>query len=1478
MRVRDRGGGGGGEGFAVSLVRQLIVCLFVTAVHSEQNCSFQAVSETLRCSLESLNAPNVSLASASRAQNVRIQCFGGESEPTSILKTNHFGYLSDLRQLSVESCPVRRVPSLAFSGLSGLTALTLSSQESEWSGTGMQVEEDAFTGLNSLRSLNLSRNNLWVIPPVMFCSLSSLTVLNLSTNFLQDTAHFGFGSSDIHSCKLPLRALDLSHNSFSRLPPRTFGQLRKLESLNLANNNLNVIDDLALAELSSLTRLNLAHNQLVALPPQLFSTCCRFIQELQLQNNSLAGLPHGLFVGMEHLVVLNLSLNDITNEWLTPNTFQSMMRLVALDLSHNRLTKLDQSLLSPLTSLQLLDLSHNQLYAVDGNTFLSQYNLHILRLSHNQLDSLDPKAFAGLSVLSSLSLHHNRIENLQPDLLQNCSGLIDLELSDNGFTQVPTRALSHLAKLKTLDLGENSISVLRNDSLSGLQNIDALRLSGNGIANISDAIFGPVPNIKVLNLAHNEIQELEQGVFNSLKHLRMLRLDNNKLKDINGIMAALGELKWLNMSANRLQWFDYAFIPKNLEWLDIHANQIEDLGNYFELIEGFNLKTLDASSNRIRKLEPLSLPSSIEFAALDHNRIKHVMPGTFQNKSNLRKVDLTSNLIKQFQLPALAINLSTSSESVPRFYLEDNPFLCDCEMEWLQNINDMDHRGQYPEIADLAQIQCRLNNNHPNQSSTSTVHIQQVHPDQFVCQYQAHCFALCLCCDFFACDCRMQCPEGCSCFHDSTWSANIIQCSMRGHKDIPPLIPMDATSIYLDGNNFTGTLESQAFIGRKRVQALYLNHSLIEAINNQTFNGLTELEVLHLEDNLIQTLGGFEFTNLTSLVELHLQDNRLIFIHEATFSALVSLEVLHLHGNLLTTYPVWELQILPSISDISLSQNPWSCECSFVQQFQEFSRSSQLLEDLADVYCQSEDHVVKLSENVTCLDALAVTYQKSGTAHGRAAIPGFIPILSLIIAISVILLCTSLVVFVFRTPLRVWLHSKYGVRVMDPCGKCAQDKLYDAFISYSLKDEDFVQQILLPQLEPTEPGLQSSTQAYCQGKNPAYKLCLQHRDLPNTSSISDTFPGIAQLCAKHVLIVSRAYLESDWRQMRLALQQQPGLMKKLKPVIVILEEPSPLDLASSPEINMLLKTGPIIRWNEAGFWNKLRFYLPDTGKSTTKAYKRNLNVSPAKRITNSNTMALRSSSLKAENGSPVPLGSGHNKYNGEPGGGAGGVGGVGNNTWQHYDGLLHSNNSSHSESTRSTGSPHTLAGGNGSSDSSRASHGNVLANPLASDQFFDHHMYQTIGDVFQPVGQNNMHHPNDQHIYHTLDPDVARSIGNNGTRSPSGGSSATDPFPPQMYDTLGKLDVMLPNGQFVPATLVRSNINGRVVPFVDVNSQTMPPLAQGAGMGSGHHGSPMPSQRDRKNMSPPEANLLENGASKTGRATNHSRRIPRQFV
>ena len=124
-------------------------------------------------------------------------------------------------------------------------------------------------------------------------------------------------------------------------------------------------------------------------------------------------------------------------------------------------------------------------------------------------------------------------------------------------------------------------------------------------------------------------------------------------------------------------------------------------------------------------------------------------------------------------------------------------------------------------MMDLDSVMCSINGD-----NSSLVPVIDMESSQFMCEYRAHCMPECLCCDFFACDCRMQCPEGCSCYHDNSWSSNVIQCSARGHEDVPALIPMDATTVYLDGNNMTD-LVNQGFIGRRRIKAVYLNNSMI---------------------------------------------------------------------------------------------------------------------------------------------------------------------------------------------------------------------------------------------------------------------------------------------------------------------------------------------------------------------------------------------------------------------------------------------------------------------------------------------------------------------------------------------------------------------------------------------------------------------------------------------------------------------------
>ena len=268
---------------------------------------------------------------------------------------------------------------------------------------------------------------------------------------------------------------------------------------------------------------------------------------------------------------------------------------------------------------------------------------------------------SGLSVVSSLDLSHNRLKNIHADILKNCTSLSSLSLSSNQFSTVP-RGLRVLSKLKTIDLSNNIISQISDDTLAPLNGSTSLygvSLAGNGIKTFDTVVFKPIANIEALNLADNQIRNLSKGVFKEVKRLRMLRLDNNRLTDINGILLGLNQLRWLNVSANRLQWFDYAFFPKNLEWLDVHENNIDELSNYYKLGAGFKLNNLDARYNRIKAINSESLISSLETVILGGNQISTVAADSFfstEKSGVLQTVDLTDNKIKQLPLAALSLD------------------------------------------------------------------------------------------------------------------------------------------------------------------------------------------------------------------------------------------------------------------------------------------------------------------------------------------------------------------------------------------------------------------------------------------------------------------------------------------------------------------------------------------------------------------------------------------------------------------------------------------------------------------------------------------------------------------------------------------------------------------------------------------------------------------------------------------------------
>ncbi|KAE8751204.1 Toll [Frankliniella occidentalis] len=1174
--------------------------------------SLSESAAVLACKLRTIGGTdgllaNLTAQQAERVTALRLECSDVLFFESSLEEPRHagggggfLGQLRALRRLSIEHCKIRYVPGSVLAPLRDLRHLSIRTHNTDWSAMAMEFNSESFRGLAELRSLDLADNNVWTMPPELFCPLSGLTHLNLSRNKLQNAMELGFSdwgegpAAPGKSCNAALEELDLSSNALTALPDNGFTSLRSLQKLFLQDNAIAALADRAFVGLVALQTLNVSSNRLSALPPELFQSS-RDLRELHLHNNSISVLAPGLLEGLDQLQVLDLSGNELSSSCVNRDTFSGLVRLVVLNLAHNVITRVDAQVFQDLYSLQILSLDHNGIEVIAEGAFSALSNLHALTLSHNNLVRLESYHFSGLYVLHQLYVDHNRLQAVHAQAFENCSNMQDLSMAGNNLTEVPA-GLTHLHFLKTLDMGENRITTLSNESFHGLDQLYGLRLIDNRVRTVPKDTFSALPSLQILNLADNQVETVERGAFGTSPTLHAIRLDGNRLTDISDMFHDLPGLVWLNVSANAIAWFDYALLPNSLEWLDMHQNRIERLKNYFEKDGELQIKMLDASYNLITEIGESNVPNSVETLLLNNNHIREVRPNTFARKTNLSRVVLYANRIEKMELAALHLAPVPEDRELPQFFIGGNPFYCDCTMEWLQRINQLSHLRQHPRVLDLDSVTCRL----AHSRGSPTRPLLDLVPAQFLCPYETHCFALCHCCEFDACDCEMTCPDNCTCYHDHSWASNVVDCSNAGYQQVPQGIPMDATEIYLDGNNLTD-LGSHVFIGKKKLQVLYLNGSRIDTIHNRTFNGATSLRVLHMENNHLQELRGEEFDPLKNLNELYLDHNAITKVGNKTFAAMRELEVLRLDDNKIEDFKPWQQLAAASeggrLAQVSLDGNLWTCDCEHVPQIEAWLRDNTNV--AVSMRCagstETLQEVVARCSSDASQNVVATSVVQRGTVYTAPLLNhDYVTIVAATLAGVVVVLLVLALVFIFRHDVRLWAYARYGVRILsDPAAEAGdeKDRLYDAYLAYSVKDEDFVSQVVAAELEQS-----------------GYSLCLHYRDIHlmsgGASYLADAVLGASDASRRVVLVLSLSFLQNEWARpefraaLQASLEQKRAAMRRHKVILLLTTALDAVTL--DPELQLLLRTCTVISWGEKRFWEKLRYAMPDVALQQRK--------------------------------------------------------------------------------------------------------------------------------------------------------------------------------------------------------------------------------------------------------------------------------------
>ncbi|KAJ8979302.1 hypothetical protein NQ317_007975 [Molorchus minor] len=387
----------------------------------------------------------------------------------------------------------------------------------------------------------------------------------------------------------------------------------------------------------------------------------------------------------------------------------------------------------------------------------------------------------------------------------------------------------------------------------------------------------------------------------------------------------------------------------------------------------------------------------------------------------------------------------------------------------------------------------------------------------------------------------MTCPERCTCYHDDTWSSNVVDCSNAGYTNVPEKIPMDATEIYLDGNNL-GELGSHVFI----------------ALHNRTFNGVKSLKVLHMENNKLQELRGFEFDQLENINELYLDHNTISYVSNQTFKNMHKLEVLKLDDNKIVDFTPWQLAEngrTDSQPRVTLDGNKWSCDCNSLSRLLVWIRETG--GDPSKLYCadhEDSETVADVMHRCEDMDnAIATSVVQREVIKNNQLFGGnYVPLLAATLVAVIVVCLIVAIMFIFRQEVRLWAHSKYGVRIFQDAATAHdnnddRDRLYDCYMVYSHKDDDLAARIIAPELEQL-----------------GHTLCLHYRDLHlmgGASYLADAMVGAADASRRVVFLVSPGLICNEWSrpEFRAALQAALRTTYRHKLVCVLSGDPPGAD-------------------------------------------------------------------------------------------------------------------------------------------------------------------------------------------------------------------------------------------------------------------------------------------------------------------------------
>ena len=737
----------------------------------------------------------------------------------------------------------------------------------------------------------------------------------------------------------------------------------------------------------------------------------------------------------------------------------------------------------------IVDCSNKQLEGVPSGI---PTTTKTLTLSHNRLNKLAIDSFRGLTALETLDLSYNTISKLESDLFADQSRLLNLILSHNQVNKLSATAFNHIGNLKVLDLSHqnNGMSKTSWDALKSLSVLQKLFLQNTRLKSVNFGASVRLDMLRVLNFASNEITTLNNGDLASLTGAKLESLDisNNPLIHIGSeCFSTITSVETLSVSS-AIKPSNLPDLSRALSGVAINKLVLRNIGltaiepMYFADLGNSSLQDIDFSYNSISKLEGKSFGDAfrqVKNFDLYMNNISSVDSTAFTNFTSLIVVDFSNNSLTEIG-PTMFRSLNGSNleelylhKNVIQTISSDGPFRGLTHLKYLKlsknKISQTITGSEFEGLDNLEVLDLGLNSKitlspsaFSNLTSLKMLYINVAH-------------------------------------------AKKADVTPSPFSKLKSLVTLDLS------NNSMSSLGVTSFDDLHALETLYLQSNNLYSVWDPSkgtpklfLRNLANLKHLDLSRNGFNNIPNTAFYNLTHLGALKLGNNKISRIPDGTFTNTKSLGYLELHDNKINVVNKTNLNpILPSLVTMSIGFNPFSCTCDLLWFRKWIDTTGVVIRDVDDCRCASPPDMVYKDildyhpDERQCLDKLSL-YAIIGMGVG-----------------SVLLVVIVSLAYIFRMDAYYAYHvvraQRHNYALLDEDNDAFT---YDAFVSFSHQDEDWVRNHLAPELE--------------QHTDPAFKLCLHYRDFEPGGQIVDNITNGVVESRRTLCLISRHYLESNW--------------------------------------------------------------------------------------------------------------------------------------------------------------------------------------------------------------------------------------------------------------------------------------------------------------------------------------------------------------